>query len=66
MAVVFCQTEKIKRGHYHTTFIRLQPQQEKFEENEIVHQFFHHLEQTIQQHPDNWLWSHKRWKYADL
>ena len=38
----------------------------KFEENEIVHQFFHHLEQTIQQHPDNWLWSHKRWKYADL
>jgi len=66
MAVVFCQTEKIKRGHYHTTFIRLQPQQDKFEENEIVHQFFHHLEQTIQQHPNNWLWSHKRWKYADL
>ena len=66
MAVVFCQTEKIKRGHYHTTFIRIEPQQDTFEENEIVHQFFHLLENNLKKNPSNWLWSHKRWKYADL
>lgn len=66
MGVVYCKTEKIKRGYYHTTFIRIEPKVEKFTENEIVHQFFNHLEETIKEHPDNWLWSHKRWKYADL
>lgn len=66
MAVVYCKTEKIKRGYYHTTYIRIKPEEEKFKENEIVHQFFHLLEETIKEHPDNWLWSHKRWKYSDL
>ena len=66
MGVIYAKTEKIKRGYYHTTFIRLEPKNEQFEENEIIHQFFGHLEKTIQEHPDNWLWSHKRWKYSDL
>ncbi len=66
IAVVYCKTEKIKRGYYHTTFERIEPKNDQFEENEIVHQFFDLLEKTIQEHPSNWLWSHKRWKYADL
>ena len=66
MGVIYAKTVKVKRGYYHTTFIRLEPKNEQFEENEIVHQFFGHLEKTIQEHPDNWLWSHKRWKYANL
>lgn len=66
LGVIFCKTEKVKRGYYHTTFIRIEPQNEQFEENEIVHQFFNLLTETLHEHPDNWLWSHKRWKFADM
>lgn len=66
MGLVYCKTEKVKRGYYHTTFIRIEPKNEQFEENEIVHGFFNLLTETIQENPDNWLWSHKRWKFADL
>lgn len=66
MGLVYCKTKKVKRGYYHTTFIRIEPKNEQFEENEIVHGFFNLLTETIQENPDNWLWSHKRWKFANL
>ncbi len=63
MAVIFCKMVKTKQGYYHTTFERMLPEGENFEPMEIVHKFFQNLEDTIRENPDNWLWSHKRWKY---
>lgn len=63
MAVVFCKTVKLKQGHYHTTFERIYPDQNEFQSMEIVDKFFDKLESTLKENPDNWLWSHKRWKY---
>jgi KDO2-lipid IV(A) lauroyltransferase len=63
MAVIFCKMTKIKQGYYHTTFERILPEGENYEPMEIVHKFFENLEETIKENPDNWLWSHKRWKY---
>jgi len=63
MGVVFCKTVKLKQGHYHTTFERIEPEKSDFEPMEIVDKFFHKLESTIKENPANWLWSHKRWKY---
>lgn len=63
MAVVFCKTVKIKRGYYHTTFERITPDGKQFEPLEVVDKFFEKLEKTIIENPDNWLWSHKRWKW---
>lgn len=63
MAVVFCKTVKLKQGYYHTTFERIYPDQDKFVPLEVVHKFFDKLETTIHENPDNWLWSHKRWKF---
>lgn len=63
MAVIYCKTVKQKRGYYHTTFHRILPEGENFEPMEIVHKFFENLEETIKENPDNWLWSHKRWKH---
>lgn len=63
MAVIFCKMVKVKQGYYHTTFERILPDGENYEPMEIVHKFFQNLEETIKENPDNWLWSHKRWKY---
>lgn len=63
MAVIFCKMVKVKQGYYHTTFERILPEGENYEPMEIVHKFFQNLEETIKENPDNWLWSHKRWKY---
>lgn len=63
MAVIFCKMVKVKQGHYHTTFERILPEGENYEPMEIVHKFFQNLEETIKENPDNWLWSHKRWKF---
>ncbi|MFV0304270.1 MAG: lysophospholipid acyltransferase family protein [Moheibacter sp.] len=63
MAIIYCNTVKTKQGYYHTTFERITPKSGEFEEMEIVDSFFEKLETTIQKNPDNWLWSHKRWKY---
>lgn len=63
MAVVFCKTVKTKQGFYHTEFERINPDGENFKEMEVVEKFFGRLEILISEHPDNWLWSHKRWKY---
>jgi len=63
MAVIFCKMVKVKQGYYHTTFERILPEGDNYEPMEIVHKFFINLEDTIRENPDNWLWSHKRWKY---
>lgn len=65
VAFVYCEMEKIKRGSYKVTYHEILPDHEKFETYEVVKKFHKHLEETIQKRPDNWLWSHKRWKYKD-
>jgi KDO2-lipid IV(A) lauroyltransferase len=32
-------------------------------ENEITEMHVRALEKAIIEHPDNWLWSHRRWKH---
>lgn len=60
---VYADTVKIKRGYYKTTLYKIEPENgAKFEKNELVDAFYEHLTKTIQRNPDNWLWSHKRWK----
>ena len=61
----FAEIVKIKRGKYRIKFIEILPENEKFEEHELVIKFNQYLERTIRKQPENWLWSHKRWKNAD-
>ncbi len=65
--MIFCYAEiiKIKRGKYHIHFIEMHPENETFEGEELVVKFHKMLEKTIRKHPENWLWTHKKWKYAD-
>lgn len=65
LAFIFCEMKKVKRGFYQVNYYRIYPEGEKFEPNEVVKKFHKLLENTIKKHPDNWLWSHRRWKYRD-
>lgn len=66
LAFVFCEMKKVKRGYYQINYYRIYPDGEKFVENEVVKKFHHLLENTINKRPDNYLWSHRRWKYQNV
>ncbi len=63
LAFVFCEMKKVKRGYYQINYYRIYPDGEKFVEHEVVRKFHKMLENTINKRPDNYLWSHRRWKY---
>lgn len=65
LAFIYCDMKKVKRGYYQVNYYRILPDGDQFESLEVVKKFHHLLEETINKRPDNYLWSHRRWKYAD-
>lgn len=62
LAFVYCEMKKVKRGYYQVNYHRLHPDNEHFKEFEVVKKFNILLEKTIKENPDNYLWSHRKWK----
>jgi KDO2-lipid IV(A) lauroyltransferase len=65
MIFIYTEMKKVKRGHYQINYYRIEPDGEKFVNNEVVRKFHRLLENTIKKRPDNYLWSHRKWKYQD-
>lgn len=65
LAFIYCDIKKVKRGYYQVNYHRILPEGERFETYEVVRKFYHMLENTIHKAPDNYLWSHRRWKYVE-
>ncbi|MBO6661433.1 MAG: lysophospholipid acyltransferase family protein [Roseivirga sp.] len=61
-AVVFAKNEKVKRGHYRMTLEILNEDPLNTAHGEITEMHHKTLEKIIQEQPEYWLWSHKRWK----
>lgn len=61
--VVFLDVKRKKRGYYHVTIKPLFEKPKETGEYEITEKHVNMLEQSIREQPDNWLWSHRRWKY---
>lgn len=63
MPVVYGEIRKMKRGRYHIVLklITDDPQNEK--EGFITERFVQLLETGIRDQPENWVWSHRRWKH---
>lgn len=63
MNVIFIDIRREARGRYkgHLTMITDHPSEEP--EFMITKKYIRSLEQAINQSPDNWLWSHRRWKH---
>jgi KDO2-lipid IV(A) lauroyltransferase len=65
MTVVFFNVEKVKRGHYETTFKTLAEYPLEFENYSITDAFVKLVEKQIHEAPEYYLWTHKRWKHRD-
>lgn len=62
--VYYLEVRRLKRGYYKGTFIPISTNPVATEEHEITTKFMQMLEQTIQDRPEFWLWSHNRWKHS--
>jgi Kdo2-lipid IVA lauroyltransferase/acyltransferase len=63
MAVVFLRLDKVKRGYYQLTVEPLFDHAAGLPEFAISEAYARRLEEVINEKPEYWLWSHKRWKH---
>jgi len=60
--VFFVDIQRVKRGFYRLELILLSDNPAELEPGEITRRYAGKLEEAILKKPENWLWSHRRWK----
>lgn len=60
--VYFLDIQRVKRGFYAVDVQPLVIDTANLKEGDITKKYMEHLEKIIKAKPENWLWSHKRWK----
>lgn len=60
--VVFIDIQRVKRGYYELTCSVITDNPKNTAEGEITTRYAKKLEEAILIKPENWLWSHRRWK----
>ena len=61
--VLFCYFKKIRRGYYQIYFQLATETPATTEVGELTKRYADFLQWSIEQQPENWLWSHRRWKW---
>jgi Kdo2-lipid IVA lauroyltransferase/acyltransferase len=59
---LFVRFYKTRRGYYRVHLITIADHPGQLPEGELTRRYCRLLEDSIREHPDLWLWSHKRWK----
>jgi KDO2-lipid IV(A) lauroyltransferase len=63
-AAVFMNIRRVKRGFYDVDLeLIAEPPYQRDEKHPIIETYKVMAEKLIRQHPSDWLWSHRRWKY---
>lgn len=62
-AVVFAGIKKIKRGYYQIHLQLFCEDASKLEEGALLKSYVHFMEEQLKAQPENWMWTHRRWKY---
>lgn len=60
--VVYIDIQRVKRGYYEVTLSTLTDTPSALNDGEITHLYKNKLEEVITAKPEDWLWSHRRWK----
>lgn len=61
--VLFGHSKKVKRGSYEVEFSLITETPKSTQDEFITDKYSAILEKVIQEKPEYWLWSHKRWKH---
>jgi len=65
LPVVFCSIYRKARGFYELELSWIKaPNEEQFPYGKVTIDYMKKLESIIQEKPENWLWSHRRWKHV--
>ena len=62
-AVVFVSMVRKGRGRFEVTFETVCDNPKETADGQIMEQYVRCVERFINENPDNWLWSHRRWKH---
>jgi KDO2-lipid IV(A) lauroyltransferase len=62
--VFFGELIKIKRGYYRINMKLAFEQPKETKDGEITEAYVRFLEDSIKRQPENWVWSHRRWKHV--
>lgn len=62
-AVVFAGITKLKRGYYRINLFRYCDDASQTSAGDILNAYVRFVEQQIEAQPENWMWTHKRWKH---
>ena len=65
MSVAYLQVEKTGRGYYEAELVPITVNAEQEPEHYITKKFIELLEKQIRTRPENYLWTHKRWKHRN-
>lgn len=63
LPILYCNILRTGRGHYELEFLPIVDDPTQYKTGEITEIHTRYLERNIRQQPDNWLWSHRRWKH---
>jgi Kdo2-lipid IVA lauroyltransferase/acyltransferase len=64
LPVVFASIIKPKRGYYHATLTIATEDPSSLKKGALTNMYARFMEETIREHPEMWLWSHRRWKHT--
>lgn len=62
--IVFVDMRRTSRGRYEVSFELIVDNPKEMKDGEIMERYVRSVERFIQSNPDNWLWSHRRWKHS--
>lgn len=64
LPVYYFSPRRIKQGYYVGTFTLIHDGKEPIDEHVITERYTKLLEKDIQEAPEMWMWSHRRWKHT--
>jgi len=62
-AVAYCSIKKVKRGYYTSKIEVITNNARETENGFVTKQMIAHIEQNLREQPDNYLWSHNRFRH---